>query len=57
MGIKEIEKKYLMMLSICHSNLAMPKHTNVISWLVSNNGEMVIYAFLLRFFSHSRQKE
>ena len=34
------------MLSIWYSTFAMPKHTNVISWLVGNNGEMVIYAFL-----------
>ena len=35
----------------------MPKHTDVISWLEGNSGEMVIYAFLLEFFSPSRQKE
>ena len=35
----------------------MPKHTDVISWLAGNSGKMVIYAFLLRFFSHSNQKE
>ena len=35
---------------------AMPKHTCVISWLMSNSGKMVIYAFLLGFSSHSRQK-
>ena len=29
----------------------MPKHTNVISWLTGNSGEMVIYAFLLGFSS------
>ena len=39
-----------------HPNFAIPKHTNVIhDWRVS--GEMVIYAFLLGFFSHSRKKE
>ena len=27
----------------------MLKHTDVILWLVGNSGEMVIYAFLLRF--------
>ena len=37
------------MLSFWHSNFAMPKKTNVISWLVGNNGMMVIYAFLLKF--------
>ena len=71
MGILEIEKKYPMMVSIWHSNFAMPKHINVIDttlfampkhtgvilWLVGNNGEMIIYAFLLGFFSPSRQKE
>ena len=36
---------------------AMPKHTCVISWLASNSGKMVIYAFLLGFSSPSRQKE
>ena len=56
-GIWEIEKKYPMMLSIWHSNFAMPKHTNIISWLAGNSGEMVIYPFLLGFSSHSRQKE
>ena len=35
----------------------MPKHTDVISWLAGNNGEMVIYAFLLEFSNFSRQKE
>ena len=35
----------------------MPEYTNVISWLAGNSGEMVIYAFLLRFFSPTRQKE
>ena len=34
----------------------MPKHTDVISWLASNSGEVVIYAFLLGFSSPSRQK-
>ena len=29
----------------------MRKHTDVISWLAANSGEMVIYAFLLWFFS------
>ena len=35
----------------------MPKHTDVISWLAGNNGEMIIYIFLLGFLSPSRQKE
>ena len=35
----------------------MPKHTDVISWLVGNSVEMFIYTFLLGFFSHSHQKE
>ena len=35
----------------------MPKHIDVILWLAGNSGEMVIYAFLLEFFSHSHQKE
>ena len=35
----------------------MPKHTYVISWLVGNSGEMVIYAILLVFSSHSHKKE
>ena len=40
-----------------HYTFVMPKHTGVISWLASNNGEMVIYAFLLGFSCPSRQKE
>ena len=31
-------------------------HTDVL-WLMSFSGEMVIYVFLLEFFSPSRQKE
>ena len=57
MDIYEIEKKYPIMLSIWHSIFAMPKHTNVILWLAGNSGEMIIYAFLLGFSSHSCQKE
>ena len=57
MGIYEKEKKYPIMLSIWHSIFAMPKYTNVISWLVGNCGEMIIYAFLLGFSNPSRQKE
>ena len=57
MGIYERKKKYPIMLSIWHSIFAIPKHTNVISWLVDNSGEMVIYAFLLGFSSPSLQKE
>ena len=34
----------------------MPEHIDVISWLAGNN-EMVIYAFLLGFFSPTCQKE
>ena len=58
MGILEIKKKYPMMVSIWHSNFAIPKHTNVIDialllcrsigvilWLAGNSGEMIIYAF------------
>ena len=40
-----------------HHTFTMPKHTDVISWMVGNSGEMVIYAFLLGIFSSSRQKE
>ena len=40
-----------------HCTFAMPKHTGVILWLAGNNGDMVIYAFLLGFSSPSRQKE
>ena len=40
-----------------HCTLATLKHTGVILWLAGNSGEMIIYAFLLGFFSHSRQKE
>ena len=40
-----------------HCTFAMSKHTDAISWLASNSGEMVIYAFLLGFSSSSRQKE
>ena len=35
----------------------MPKHTDVISWLVGNSGEMIIYAFLLKFSSHFHEKK
>ena len=35
----------------------MPKLTDVISWLAGNNGDMVIYTFLLGFSSPSRQKD
>ena len=27
----------------------MPKHIDVILWLVGNSGEMVVYAFILGF--------
>ena len=57
MGIYEREKKYLIMLNIWHSTFAMPKHTNVISWLAGNSDEMVIYAFFLEFSSTICQKE
>ena len=46
-----------MMLSFWHCTFAMPKHTDVISWLVGNNSKMVTYAFLLGFSRPSRQKE
>ena len=45
------------MLSIWHCTFAMPKHTDIISWLAGNNDEMVIYAFLLGFSSPSYQKK
>ena len=51
------EKKYPIMLSQKHHNFAMPKHTDVILWLAGFSGEMVIYAFLLGFFSPFHQKE
>ena len=35
----------------------MSKYKNVILQLVGNSGEMAIYAFLLGFSSHCRQKE
>ena len=53
----EREKRCPMMLSFWHCTFAMPNHTDVISWLVGNNGEMVIYAFLLGFSSHYHKKE
>ena len=34
----------------------MPKYTDVISWLAGNSGEIVVYAFLLGFSSHSVKK-
>ena len=40
-----------------HCTFTMPKHTNVISWLAGNNGEMVIYTFFLGFSSPFCQKE
>ena len=45
------------MLSFWHYTFAMLNHTNVISWLAGNSGEMIIYAFLLEFSSPSRQKK
>ena len=45
------------MLSIWHCIFAMLKHTDVISWLTGNDGEMIIYTFLLGFSSISCQKE
>ena len=43
----------------CHWDFifVMPKHTDAISWLAGNSGEMVIYAFLLGFSSPPHQKE
>ena len=32
-----------------HCTFTMPKHIDVILWLVGNSGEMVVYAFLLGF--------
>ena len=46
-----------MMLNFWHCIFAMPKHTNVILWFSGNSGEMIIYAFLLGFFSPSHEKE
>ena len=40
-----------------HCTFAMSKHTDLISWLVGNSGEMVIYTFLLGFSSPSYKKE
>ena len=40
-----------------HCTFAMSKHTDLISWLVGNSGEMVIYTFLLGFSSPSHKKE
>ena len=40
-----------------HCSFVMQKHIGIILWLASNNGEMVIYTFLLGFSSHSHQKE
>ena len=57
MGIYEREKKYPIMLNIWHSTFAMPKHTNVISWLAGNSGKIAIYTFLLGFSNLSHQKE
>ena len=45
------------MLSFWHRTFAMPKHTDVISWLADNSDGMVIYAFLLEFSSPSCQKK
>ena len=39
-----------------HCTFAMPKHTDVILWLTGNNGQIVIYAFLLGFSSPSCKK-
>ena len=35
----------------------MSKHTDVYTWLAGFSSEMIIYAFLLGFFSPSYQKE
>ena len=45
------------MLSFWNCTFAMSKHTDVISCLAGNSGEMVIYAFLLGFSSPFRQKK
>ena len=50
-------RKYLIMSSFWHCTFTMPKHTNVISWLADNSGEMIIYAFLFGFSSPTYQKE
>ena len=46
-----------MVLSFWHWTFAMPKYIDVISWLVDNSGEIVIYAFLLGFSSPSGKKK
>ena len=49
------EKRNTQLCKPKHHNFAMPKHTDVIhDWRA--NGEMVIYAFLLEFSSHSVKK-
>ena len=55
--IREREKKYPIMLSFWYCTFAIPEHIDVISWLAGNSGEIVIYAFLLRFSIPSCQKE
>ena len=40
-----------------HCTFAISKHTGVILWLAGNSGEMVIYAFLLGFFSYFHKKK
>ena len=69
MGIKEREKKIPndgnhLKFQFCyteahkchwHCTFTMSKHTCVILWLAGNSGEMIIYDFLLGFFSVSCQ--
>ena len=44
------------MLSFKHHNFDMLKHT-MLFMIGGFSAEMFIYAFLLEFFSHARQKE
>ena len=45
------------MLSFWYFTFAMSKHTDVMSWLEGNSGEMIIYAVLLGFSSLPYQKK
>ena len=47
--IRERKKKYPIMLSYWYCTFALPKYTDVISWLGGNSGEMITYAFFLGF--------
>ena len=55
--IREREKRNTQLCKPKISQFCYTRAYRCYTWLVGVNGEMVIYAFLLGFSSHSRQKE